>query len=692
MYSLHLTGSPWFLLLIPVGLWILWRVYAGRMGGAAGGIGSGRGGRVLFALQALALVLLALSLTGPELRRHNVRFHNPAILILRDQSASFRAGSELGLGSRYADFQSRLVSVYGAKKFDVRVADFAAAVWPVSGFPHAPGPPAPASGDPTSLGAAADFADTAAIPNLQAVFLFSDGRAVLDSGRSARAWRVPVFPVVFAPDSVSEVQALSVALDGSAAEVKWENVGKVAGDPQLRLLRAGRVLLTRKLPASTPAGADGSRSFRFAWSPPPGEGPLRAALEPASPAANFDRWNDTVSVAASGSAAARRVYILKPIRSLDERGMVDALRAEGNLNVTFFAAEEAAGLAPAAGDQVWIEAGALANAKLSAWLGSQAGKAVIYARTGEDVFGRAPAAGQRTLPGLPDAPWTEFTAAAEIKSGKSASDAFPDEVVRLKSLSSDPIRAPEAPARGTWVEIREGAKRAMLMGRIPWGQGKRAFFFCLPAIWGNLFDPQGDFSTRENIGAYVRSAYAMAGQEVSAARVSLPHRAIAGIPFDAEIDSPEAAAGEAGLGAAAVFGVAGPGLSKEWVKPASAGSAADWTAKAIALPAGRYRLWVRAGADTLWRDSLQAYPQEALELARLGFDAGSLADLAARSGGALLRPSGSEVTSLLPTLPDAQMRMDRTVAIRLYNTLPIALLVLILLSTSWALRKKWDFD
>src|SRR5690242_15597896 len=130
MYSLHLTGSPWFLLLIPVGLWILWRAYGG--GDAGGASSPGRGGRILFALQAVALVLLALSLSGPELRRHNVRFHNPAVLILRDQSASFRAGSVLGLGARYADFQARLAATYGGRKFDVRMADFDAAVRPVS--------------------------------------------------------------------------------------------------------------------------------------------------------------------------------------------------------------------------------------------------------------------------------------------------------------------------------------------------------------------------------------------------------------------------------------------------------------------------------------------------------------------------------------------------------------------------------
>jgi hypothetical protein len=677
MYSFHLTGSPWFLLLIPVGLWIVWRTNAG-------GNAPGSAGRILFALQALALILLSLSLTGPELRRHQIRFHNPAILILRDQSASFRAGATLGLGERYSEFQARLAAAYGARKFDVRVADFASVGWPVSGFSGASPPPAPASGDPTSLAAAAEFADTAAIPNLQAVFLFSDGRAVLDSGRSARAWRVPVYPVVFVPDSIAEVQATAVTVEDGGVEAKWETVGRSAGDPRLRLLRGGKTVLDRKLPAAAPAGTDGSHSFLFAWSPPPGNGPLRAILEPAQATADFDPWNDTVPVAATGSAAAQRVFVLKPIRSLDEKAMLDALRAQGNLNVTYFSAEEASALAPTAGDQVWAEAGALANGKVTAWLRAQAGKAVIYARA--DGFAPMTGPAPRDGTGLPDAPWPDFTPAAEIKPAKVASEAFPDEIVRLRSLSADPLRAPPAPPRGTWVEIREGGKRGLLMGRIELGRGKRAFFFCLPAIWRNTFDPQSDFAARENIGAYVRAAHALAGQDENAARVSLPRRLIAGLPFDADIEMPEGAAGEA------AFGVAGAGFAKEWIRSPANGNAAEWTAKEIVLPAGRYRAWQRSGTDTLWRDSLAVAPREALELARLGFDAGNLADLASRSGGAVLWPAGSGVTSQLPTLPAAQIRMDRTVATRLYNTLPLCLFVLAVLALSWTLRKKWDLD
>jgi hypothetical protein len=117
-----------------------------------------------------------------------------------------------------------------------------------------------------------------------------------------------------------------------------------------------------------------------------------------------------------------------------------------------------------------------------------------------------------------------------------------------------------------------------------------------------------------------------------------------------------------------------------------------WTARDLALPAGRYRAWVRAGADTLWRDSLASAPREALEMARLGFAAEPLSDLAARSGGSVLRPIGAEVTSMLPKLAAAQIRMDRTASVRFYNTLPLCLIILALLGLAWVLRKKWDLD
>ena len=110
---------------------------------------------------------------------------------------------------------------------------------------------------------------------------------------------------------------------------------------------------------------------------------------------------------------------------------------------------------------------------------------------------------------------------------------------------------------------------------------------------------------------------------------------------------------------------------------------------------------LRAGTESLWHDTLQVAPKAALELARIGFDRAALDDAASRSGGRVIEPeagaqaspqASASVTSALPELPEAQIRMEKTSSIRLYNTLAQCLLVLALLSLSWFLRKKWDID
>ena len=704
MYSLHLTGSPWFLLLIPPGLWILWRQYQGGIaGGGSGPIPSPR--RILFALQALAMLILAVSLTAPELRRHRVAFHNPALLILRDQSSSFRGGSYLGLGGAYRDFEARIKETYGKGKFDISVADFSDWAWPVSGFQRTGRLEARiASGEGeslTSLIAAADFTDSAAVPNLQAVFLFSDGRANLDSAKASRTWRVPLFPVIFPPDSLSEIQPERARLLADAEktelELAWRRVGKGTDGPNLRILQGGKTVLTRSLPASAMQGDQEGR-FRIPWTPEKsaqeGGQAIRAVLTPSVPARNIDPYNDTLGVESAHGRAERVIHVLRPIRSLDEKGMLGILQAWEGTRVAFFGAEDIGRLSPAAGDQVWVEAGALTGS-LRAWLLKTPAQAVVYARSeaGRNV----------QVTGGARSPWHAYSPAAEIKAGRLADEAFPDEAVRLKNLADAPLELPDAEA-GARVEVREAGRRGMLMGRIPLGDGRQAFFFCLPAVWGPLFDPQGDFATRENIAAYVKAAYALASEESGAVRVSRPARAYHEVPFDVDVRIPSArmagAAGAAGDAkpAPAELAVSGPGFDRAWTLPESHGrEALESRIKGISLPRGAYRLELRAGPQILWRDSLTVAPRAALELARIGFDRPSLDDAASRSGGRVLEPAAAEsaapgVTFVLPELPGAQIRMEKTASIRLYNTLAQCLLVLLLLSSSWYLRKKWDFD
>ncbi len=733
MYSLHLTGNHWYLLFVPPGLWILWRQYAGF---ARGGLSGSR--RILFALQAAALILLAASLTGPELRRHEVAFHNPAVLILRDQSASFRAGAYLGAGARYRDFEQALIQAYGARKFDVRVIDFAETAWPVSGFAKAGRPRASVNpeGDVflTSLGALADFVDSAAIPNLQGAFLFSDGRANLDSGRAAAAWKVPVYPVVVPCDSIAEVQPetalLSFAADGTGGQagagaragrsvdvdVAWLSVGKAAEEVSIRLLQGNKTILARKFSARSFPGrklpdkpkaspspdADGGgivptgagEKIRFTWNPDRSAleagAPLRAVLQPGNPDADFDKYNDTLAVAFPQGRAARDIHVFRPVRSLDEKGMLGILQAWEGTRVTFFGAEDLARLRLTSKDQVWIESASLGAGGLMAWLLASPAKVVVYSRPGSVRNLR--------VAGLPNPSRHIFTPAAEITVGRQAADAFPVEVARLKSLTPEGMEAPEA-AGEAWVELSEDGKRGLLMGRIALGQGKKAFYFGLPALWTTLFDAQGDYGARENIAAYVKAAAMLAQTDDGTVKVTRPLRSYEGVPFDIEVIVPA----EGARSGPAVFSVSGgPGYAREWpqadgVKAGAADKAGTIRIKSLRLARGTYLLRLRSGSETLWSDSLEAAPKAALELSRIGFDVPALQDAASRSGGAVLAPptggGGSpQVTAMLPRLPAAQIRMETTVSTPLYNTPLQCALILLLLSCSWLLRKKWDLD
>lgn len=713
MYSLHLTGNPWFLLLLPPGLYILWRQYRGGRSASAPGAG-----RLIFALQAAALALLTASLTAPELRSHRVEFHNPAILILRDQSGSFRGGAYLGLGGRYADMEKLLIDRYSARKFDVRIVDFAERAWPVSGFPREGRQREDAGAGKgeglTDLSALADFVDSAAVPNLQAAFLFSDGRSNLDSGRGSRAWKIPLYPVVFAPDSIAEIQPVQVVIretGGRAGsdskspamevEASWRTVGRKGSAAEILILQGGKTLLNRKVPADAPAAAptpEGEAAgFRIPWTPDrsamDGQEPLRAVLRPAERAANIDPFNDTVEASVPRGRSVRTLYVLRPMRSLDEKGMVDILAADEGSRLAFFGMDDLAGITATDRDQIWVEASFLtAGGRLQAWLAKAPAKVVVYARPGRT--------GNLQVAGLEGAVWREFSPAAEIRPGKAASDAFPDEVVRLKGLSSGALEAPvsaslEAAAGEAWVEMIEGGHRAMLMGSFPLSEGKRAFFFCLPAIWGALFDPEADFATRENIAAYLLGARALADREERAVRVFLPGRVFQGVPFEVEAGLPRRQDPGKPAPGPLVFAAKGSGFSREWTLSSADGR--NGRIKGVSLGSGVFRIELRAGAETLWRDSLRVEPWAALELGRIGFDMEGLDDAAARSGGKAVRvprvsPDSAWVTSALPEPAAAQIRSENVKAIPLYNTLFQFLLVTLVLSLAWALRKKWDID
>jgi hypothetical protein len=679
---LQFSGSPWFLLLLAPGLLILWRQYRA---------GSGRG-LALPLLQGAALVLLVLSLAGPELVRTRAEFHDPAVAILRDRSGSFVGGAYLGLADDYRAAEAAMAAEFRKRGFEVRVADFHERAWPVEGFGKAAGggPPDPIEGDVPLTGFAtlADFLDTAGGPNLQAAFLFTDGRANLDSGKAARKWPVPLFPVVLPVRSVSEVQPERVLLDagqrgGQEIEAEWMPVGPQKAGPEVRILRGGRLVFRADLPEGEERG--GLRSARIPWRPKrepgAGSGPYVAVLRPGG-GGNFDPWNDTLPAISPSKRDGRRIAVVKPLRSLDEKAMMDFLRSWEDVGVETPAAD---GIAAAdEGDQVWVEASLLAaKPALLEALRASAASVVVYARPG----GLPAALAGVRLSGR------SFSAEAEIRISRSAADVFPPGVVRLKSISSGAL---ELPAAGPpWREAAaatEGGRRGILAGWFPLGPAKEALFLALPRQWDLLFDPQADFAVRDNLSQTFRAAYRLADRGQGSVKAVRPAVAHAGVPFDLEFTLPEAAAGGEVTEKAVLTVRAGDRAAEGWTLQ---GPGPDvFRLEGRVLPAGTFVLELGRGGRILWNDTLRVAPKASLELARIGFDRGALSGLASRSGGRVLSPdtASAGVASWLPDLPGAQIRVERTESTRLYNTRLLFLLIVALLTASWLLRKRWNLD
>ncbi len=664
---------------------------------------------MLFWLQLLALALLTLSLTAPELHQTQVQFHNPTILILRDQSASFRNGEYLGLSKKYDRIEETLQETYRNRKFDIRVVDFNEWAWPVGNSTAGSLlsgriPESSLTGVLTSLSAAAEFVDSSAIPNLQGVFLFSDGRSNFNPGKVAHPWAVPLFPVVFDADSIQEVQAekMSIALhaSGKSADgvLHYRSVGSRSDAPTLDLFQFGKPFFHMKLPQ-----AAGSQIYRFnmAWDNAnfASASEVQAIVQPGNAKANFDLYNDTTAVNISNSQNQSRLYIYKPIRSLDEKGMLDILSNSDSVPIVLFSSDEWSSLKINDRDQVWIETEALVQGSgLFKFLESCPAKVVLYSRPGTDVSRRSH---------WPLGTWQNFSPGAEVQVSQQASETFPDEIVHLKDFTGMSLEAPIASGASgklqTVVGLREAGNQGVLVGRTALSEGKRALVFLLPKIWDELFDPQADFATRTNISAYIHAVRALANLDEGAIRVSCPSRAFHMVPFDLEFQMPESWSplpNSTGSAAKALQLNVVSTASKRVLPLATTENGRKLNLHGLSLPEGKYTLVLAEGENILWKDSIDVAPRIALELANIGFDESALAEAAAQSGGRILLPETSKapsihsakVTSLLPDLPSAQTRMEKTKTFRLYNSVPAFLAVFLLLSIAWLLRKKWDLD
>jgi hypothetical protein len=645
-----------FAALAALGLWLTWALYfrANLPLGA-----SAR--RALALLTALAWLALTWFGAGAALNRNPAVYHPPAVVLALDASESHaatggREASEAALRGARAHYEG-----LGFKVVSLAFAESAA---PFSGdAADAAGAFERFAGELTSFAALARALDSLQIPNLQAVLLASDGRASA-AGAPSPSWSAPVYPLrIEGAEGHPEAQGERAEVDwthpeeGADLALHW-SAGRRARAITAEILEGERTLWTGTL------RAEASRDAATEWAPTLSEFRLPAALTRSArpegwtlrvrPAANPVTQNDRVEIRFKGLSRAREI-LARPLSSLEERGLVDALRL-GDSGAVF------------AGDLALVDAGA---------------EDVVWVRAGRSVPPGLAGAVIEYLParGADDAAKGEelFGADARVQARGDGAEFLPAGVLRLGDLGAEGLRL-RSPGRDVealaWVE--EKGRKGLLLCRKP---GTRAFGIALPPLWRPGFSAGAAPEARAAASRWVRGAAAWARAH-GRARAALPDPVAAGRAFALEVRFPP--------GEDDFKNIQRYDLYDNGSLLASARGASLARFDSVTLRAGDRSLSLRRGSRVVWTGAARVRAPRDLELGKLGVDGRALAEIAAASNGNIVRHEINSNVSW-PVLPGGQARETRARSTPLAPA-AVALAAALLLCAAWALRKRLQLD
>ncbi len=672
------TGSLWPLLLLPPGLLILWMQLPP---------GFWRGSRLgfphsaIFLLQGTALTVLTLSLCAPEWRQRATIFHPPAIIIAVDGSDSFEEGRFLRVGKEVNASRERIARDFAARGFRVVPIRFHEWADDRSGSDFFL-----ERGRLTDFYGLEKFLDTLGVPNIQGIFLFSDGRHTLNSERNFGG-KVPIFPVIHPLTGVDEGQLEAVEwIERSGGRVDslrvtWSPIGDGGGAPRLQLTDGERILLEAELPE--PMGME-SQQARIPWAKPLRDfgntgATITAVLIPGNPEGNLTPHNDSLRLNL-GESSRQSIQLLLPLRTLEERTLVDALRRETDISLNLVREEEFLQKKSALGGQVWVSAQNFSgSAALRAFLSTTEVKVLLY----------SPGEFDSRLQPLLMAPADvrSFSESALLQRIQGPHHSMIPEGVGLGKVSETPLKLPlERGMAWSAISLREGDHKGVLLGALQTRDGVVYRHFVLPRVWSRLFTPRPNFGSEALWRDLVRFAVQIASYRPDAAELYLPPHVVAGIPFDLSVRLPPKVDAKASVGTRLRV------ESSEDVRDYEGIEERGRTVfPNLVLPEGKAVLEIFTGSESKVRDSLEVTPRILRELFRIGYDEPALSRMASAGGGNLLYESQSAPLEL-PALPVAEMREIRDKTILLYNTRVQLLLVAFLLACSWLLRKRLNLD
>ncbi len=652
--------SPWLLLPVLIaGLWLAHALYL-----RASAVAPRRWRRPLALLTLAAWLILAGLLAQPLWNGLKSIYRVPVIVVAVDGSPSYAAGGGVRSGDAVRREVEAAKTFYREKGFRVLELSFGETVRPAASHDGL--------GELTSLNALHRYLDSLATPNLQGVFLWTDGRFNLDT-EGGEGWSAPVFPVVPPVGAWNEVQGESVAAElsdsGAEVSVAWRQLGK--GGASLELQSDGRSFWKEKLPA--PDSASGKKLLRRFHLPAGafhGATAWTALIRPESMAENTTTKNDTLDVRLSGFHRRRQVF-LRPLQSLDERAMMDALFASDSL--------EAAAVEPESlrtrlryGDVLWARSHEAPRALAAAR--ARGVPVILYESSGEAASRRSP-----------------FDSLAHVAWREDGNRLLPAAVLSLADLGGSglELREPDSTLEPlVWAE--ESNRRGILLGRRKNGD-EPVFELSLPSFWSSRFRPDADERVRRLQEGWLQGIAEWVRLQGEGAQVIAPPVLLADRPFflTARVFANSVAARDSTTRWDAREDADGKENSLTGVVESKE---SETRLGPFRLAAGKHALSVYSDGARIWSDTLRVrYPAD-VEASRIGIDVEALSALALETHGKLLRASNGDFTTSLPDLPRGQIQETLSKSTPVFPSALFTFLVIALLSAVWALRKKLRLD
>jgi hypothetical protein len=608
---------------------------------------------LLFALPALALLLLAFQLALPRLKIAREVFHGPVILIARDQSPSFLDGSFLKLGAAYRAFRDSLHSHYLPSGFKIKELLFKEDVQLVSGSFK------------TDTGAGPDFLtsfkalesyvnDSLPFKNIQALFLFSDGRDNLSPQKSeALEFSIPVYPVLFAPDSFRDVQLNAVTLleesapgkDPFQLSVNWTPFGVPKDAPTFSLVHGGTTLYKAGLKQPEKDQRTGSgreeiiRVSKKIWQKAAGSKHVHGVLHSGS--ANANAYNDTILLEEIASSHLPKIWFLKSLSSVDEHWMIRILSESGEFAVATARLKDLTGKKEVSRQQVWVHVKSFRkNKDRIMQLLKRKCRVVIY---GEDRKGIL------THFGLPREKFIRFGGRSQIYIPSENQAYFQNMRLSLASISDRNLWIPGFDSSlSCIVTVEKGNDRGCLLSK---AEMDPVVFYRLAFshFWKKLFHPSEPYTIKEQIKSLIQGTAEMVHRERTGLVVKIPEQIYENLPFELSLRLHRAASLKK-----PVLSFQRESRTLEFPMESARLSTHEefFKAENLRLEAGLYRARIISGEKTLWWDSVTVLPKRSLELKKVGFNTGELEALAVRSKGSVIKSefNNGTISAELPEL------------------------------------------